>query len=354
MKITNRLTVNVLFITAPIKCGLGFQFSTGFTGTAKTRSPCISLFQRNMQTISLKSCLQQSIQDEVLTGSLLTHRNLVVTFDLDNTLFPINEVVESANVVMMQAMKEFVAGSSGKKDPCLQSFLAHSKSIRLNLQDSGQEVSYCELRRLTIVQELKECVQQHHDVETVSHQILDKWIQERHRSAERYLFPQTLEALQDLKSKNPSAIIGAITNGRGCPLQMGNTLRPFFHFTVSGEDPDVFPDRKPSPRIFQVALDKARSLQQTKQPKSETTMKWVHLGDDYTNDVVAAAELGAFSIWMMPKYLENSNKTEFWPSLSPEDLQKLQGQDEDHVQPHASAKISCLSELCPTLAKFKA
>jgi phosphoglycolate phosphatase-like HAD superfamily hydrolase len=41
---------------------------------------------------------------------------------------------------------------------------------------------------------------------------------------------------------------------------MKNTVAKYFDFCVSGEDADIFPNRKPHAGIYQVALERYRQL----------------------------------------------------------------------------------------------
>jgi FMN phosphatase YigB (HAD superfamily) len=379
---------------------------------------------------------------------------LVVTFDLDNTLFPIREVVQEANAVMLQAMQDAIEEGlelqlqlqEGRKEdcrpnpnnnndtyntvtiaqpqhkPCLDRFTAHMKDIRQEYRAKAQDrehdhggdggggaISYSELRRLAVVKELEHCLgvagASVHDVEALSHTIFEAWLRERHLSAERNLFPHTVEALAELSQLQfqlsrqndiddadgddqnylsvvrPVVVIGAITNGRGCPLAMTQTIQHYFDFTVSGEDSNVFPHRKPSRKIFQVALEKANQILQHKQqgyiasnddnnesssstqsqpqhPNNSNTnrMLWVHVGDDLTNDVGAAASCGAHSIWMTPKHLptlSSTTKNEFWSTASPEEVAARQASAKEAIATgQVAAQISCMSELCGAISNL--
>ena len=62
----------------------------------------------------------------------------------------------------------------------------------------------------------------------------------RHEAAERNLYPGAIAMLQQVQAAHPDVIIGAVTNGRGDPLDMRDTLRPYFDFTISGEDDEGY------------------------------------------------------------------------------------------------------------------
>lgn len=212
--------------------------------------------------------------------------SLLVTFDLDNTLFPVAPVVLDADVAMIKALKNLgcVHATNDRIHDHMRRF---SRKTRKRL-------TYSDLRLRAIHQELVEI--SHDDAWSTANDVFDVWLQERHASAERNLFSDVVETLQSLSSH---ATIGAITNGRGNPLDMNQTLAPYFDFCVSGEDPNVFPFRKPHKVIYQTALKNCQAPGTT----------WCHVGDCLANDVGGSGKLGAKPIWVQLE--ENYHKA--WP-----------------------------------------
>eukprot|EP00633_Aureoumbra_lagunensis_P003905 CAMPEP_0197316840 /NCGR_PEP_ID=MMETSP0891-20130614/44390_1 /TAXON_ID=44058 ORGANISM="Aureoumbra lagunensis, Strain CCMP1510" /NCGR_SAMPLE_ID=MMETSP0891 /ASSEMBLY_ACC=CAM_ASM_000534 /LENGTH=147 /DNA_ID=CAMNT_0042806503 /DNA_START=400 /DNA_END=840 /DNA_ORIENTATION=+ len=102
------------------------------------------------------------------------------------------------------------------------------------------------------------------------------------------LFPGTAKAIKEIK-EDTGATLGAITNGRGNPKAMPS-LTNFFDFCISGEDQDVFPYQKPHPYIFQKALERAGA-------EKASSLDWIHVGDCLINDIQAAKDVGAKTIW---------------------------------------------------------
>ena len=64
--------------------------------------------------------------------------------------------------------------------------------------------------------------------------------------------------LETVRKQYLHCVIGAVTNGRGDPRGMPS-LATLFDFCVSGEDEDVWPERKPSPEIYEHAFCRALS-----------------------------------------------------------------------------------------------
>jgi putative hydrolase of the HAD superfamily len=168
------------------------------------------------------------------------------------------------------------------------------------------------------------------DYHDTVHHVYQEWEKERHASAERYIYPDAIRMLQHLKICFPNIVIGAITNGRGNPLLMTNTLAKYFDFCVSGEDDSVFPHRKPHPIIYQVALQRCHEILQYRTSSMEETdvsSSWVHVGDDLCNDIAASTACGAKAVWcdLDPEYGQTSSKRlqgidASWSTASREEL----------------------------------
>jgi hypothetical protein len=106
-----------------------------------------------------------------------------------------------------------------------------------------------------------------------------------------------ISTLQQIRDTHPDVCIAAITNGRGSPLHMSNTLEPFFDFCVIGEDETVFPARKPQAGIYHESLRRYQELyphhaarngdndeqQGSSSSSSSTERVWCHVGDCLAN-----------------------------------------------------------------------
>ena len=66
--------------------------------------------------------------------------------------------------------------------------------------------------------------------------VLTAWEMERHHAAERHLYPELMDILQEIKQEHPDVIIGAVTDGRANPMFMTFTLQKYFDFCMSWED----------------------------------------------------------------------------------------------------------------------
>ena len=267
----------------------------------------------------------------------------LLTFDLDDTLFPIGPVVQDANDAMIRAMH-----SLGYPKATNKNVLRHSSAIRKNVK---YPITYTSLRMLAIQQELKSHLKKQETVDqSVVKHCFDAWLNERHASAERNLFPGALEMLECVSEQHPYACIAAITNGRGDPKYM-NCISHFFDFCVSGEDDDVFPQRKPQRGIYETSLAKFEERYPYGIGESRI---WCHVGDCLANDVGASASCGAYGIWMEADHedvTESRDKKPFWSTASKRTIRNRERLGRTG-KAKVSAKITDLSELPSAIDKL--
>ena len=217
----------------------------------------------------------------------------LLTFDLDDTLFPISPVVRDANQKMVSNLERL-----GYKTT-VPAFLETTRVVRRMLD---QPVTYTALRKMAIEAEMKRLGGNNQEAPADVARLVDEcyqvWEDERHAAAGRYLFADSIPMLQAVKRRFPDVCIAAITNGKGNPLRMPGTLGDLFEFCVSGEDEDVFPNRKPHPDIYAIARAKYRDRYSH---HAEETHAWCHVGDCLANDVGASAACGAYAVWFTPE-----------------------------------------------------
>jgi len=278
--------------------------------------------------------------------------SILMTFDLDDTLFPIQEVVDAANDAQIKAMQSF-----GYKESNMEQCMVQTRAIRQSLTGS---ITYTDLRKGAIRAELKQLSSSKNygnsvDLEQQVEQCFEAWLQARHDASEHYLFPQALPALQSLQdtfSSTHNLCIAAITNGRGNPLGMTNTLAPYFDFCVSGEDDDVFPHRKPHSEIYMAALKRWQALPSQKEQKQDKDDDdlirpdiWIHIGDCLANDVGASNDVGAHAIWVAPVESSEADGTQpSWSTATEKDRQE-RAMLMEAARSKMSGQITCLSQL---------
>ncbi|GAX16661.1 putative hydrolase of the HAD superfamily [Fistulifera solaris] len=253
----------------------------------------------------------------------------ILSFDLDDTLFSTNAVIKDANQAMLEKLRRHGV------DVQEEEFLDATRQIRRSLDGP---ITYTSLRKMTIAQFiLMTAAFSKEKCDALVDECFDIWLHERHRAAERHLFPQTLNCLSILKEMYPDVCFAAITNGRGNPLYMP-ALANFFDFCVSGEDHGVFPERKPAPGIYKASLSKYKDLYPHHDHDSRI---WIHVGDCLVNDVGASANVGAYAVWLSgeadavdPKWSTATTSEQYTRQLK-----------EDDGREKIAVRISCLSEL---------
>jgi putative hydrolase of the HAD superfamily len=278
----------------------------------------------------------------------------LLSFDLDDTLFHTGKVVRAANEVMIQAIHD-----RGCQDATIPDFLDNTRSIRKTLD---APITYRDLRKLSIRKtfELSTTFSGNQnedimDMDVLVNDCYDAWVNERHDAAERFVFSDAVETLQQLRSLYPDACFAAITNGAGDPLMMPNTLAPFFDFRISGEDAEVFPHRKPHSFIYEYALTKyeeTSSSSSSSGTAAASGLLWCHVGDCLANDVGASAACGAQAIWMCLEDDEDSaaarltdtKKFPEWSTATNKEVEKRAAQVQEGRK-SVTATIATLSEL---------
>ena len=243
--------------------------------------------------------------------SLLALPLRLLTFDLDDTLFPCGPVVMRANAALVDSLE--AAGAPGLDAAAIQGRIKQVRALAAPMQ-----LTYTDLRKRAIESLLAEANGQAPSTSTVG-ACFDAWLDERQRAADALLNPGAVDALRDIRAAHPEALIGAVTNGRGEARQMPS-LAPYFDFDLSGEEDGVFPERKPSPQIYDHALRRACSVGGRGGDADVETLRksWVHVGDSLVNDVEASSAAGAQTVWLRLPAMEEFDVASF-STVDPEE-----------------------------------
>lgn len=204
--------------------------------------------------------------------------------------------------------------------------------------------------------------------------VYNAWEMERHHSAERHLYPECIDVLQQIKEEHPNVIIGAVTDGKANPMLMTFTLAPYFDFCLSWEDDQAgrtqfFKELKSTGSdaelkwIYEAARDKYKELAETRgtlkkdrgavSASSIDEKLWIHVGDDLAYDVGGASACGAKTVLMelADKYgqtarlrFDNMNKLPAWSVTTKAELEKRKIMNLAAEQ-HVDARVSFMSRL---------
>jgi len=99
------------------------------------------------------------------------------------------------------------------------------------------------------------------------------------------LYPDTLESLEQLKASDFSLAIVSNWNSSLTKIVDGLNITSYFDFVLSSAEAGV---KKPSPRIFELALEQA----------AVKPSRVVHIGDTYQTDVLGARKAGIRGIML--------------------------------------------------------
>jgi len=273
-----------------------------------------------------------------------------LTFDLDDTLYPIAPVIEEANTAFAKAMERFGYGGiqpndidetskqiRAEMDPQQAAALSHTEARELAIRRRMEEVL---LKRkleetakdwVTAVDDLSPVVVENARKWTaravspsIVQAVLGAWEMERHHAAERHLYPEIVEVLAEIQETHPHVIIGAVTDGKANPMLMTFTLAPYFDFCMSWEDDQkgrsqFFKDLASSNTaaqlswIYNAAVEKGSELAAAQAAIKSAKHNagdgdedgngcdfekgvWIHVGDDLAYDVGGSANCGAKTI----------------------------------------------------------
>lgn len=234
----------------------------------------------------------------------------VVTFDLDNTLWNTSKTIDAAN----DALATFLEADNILQPKRIENIMGElfqaDKSRYAPVDENAKgPVLLTQLRTDAICAILEE----HNgyskvDASDYAKNAFNVWTKARHDAAPQNFASSVLKCLEKIASIRTSlghpVLIGAITDGNSDPRNI-EELRGFFDFCVNAESIGV---GKPDKRVYFEAIrhvgahpsfaDLAlESMDDEDALESFVGPYWVHIGDDFVKDVVAAKSLNMRSIW---------------------------------------------------------
>ncbi|KAL7575007.1 hypothetical protein ACA910_010824 [Epithemia clementina (nom. ined.)] len=254
----------------------------------------------------------------------------VISFDLDNTIWKTSASIDAANDALASFLDERNITQTKRVEKVMGDLFAANKAkyCPVDTENSKSPVLLTLLRKDAIQFVLEqENGYSSSDAIALADEAFDLWLRARHDAIENHLVETAVETL-NLVSGIPSSAgfkvkIGAITDGNSNP-DLVECLSGFFDFVVNAEQVGV---SKPDKRIYLQAarevLSDTQLLDLLNVPVERRvdiggggsnagdalTLSydaiedilgpwWVHVGDDFVKDIVAAKSLNMRSIWV--------------------------------------------------------
>ncbi len=197
----------------------------------------------------------------------------LLTFDLDDTLWPVEPVIAAANRVQYQWLSEHLAGFTARFAPQELLEFVHQHSVA-----HPELAEFVSRKRLHLLRRVAEaCGLQDTDAEHLAENAFAAFLEARHQVT---FFPGVLDTLAALSKQYT---LCALSNGNADIFQ--TAAGQYFTAAISAESCG---HAKPDARIFRQAL-------QTCGMRASQT---VHIGDHERTDVHGALEAGLHAIWL--------------------------------------------------------
>ena len=196
----------------------------------------------------------------------------LITFDLDGTLWPIDDVLLRAHRELMHWILPRVPQFSQIDD-------ARLNEIRLDVMETKAEIAHdiSAVRIATLVAAFQEIGCSQADATELAKEAFEKWLGWRIQVTPYAGVRPTLECLKARYT------LGTLTNGNADV--MATPLKHCFMFNLSAAGVGAL---KPDPTMFELALELAGA----------SPTQAVHIGDNVVDDIEAANDVGMHTIWV--------------------------------------------------------
>jgi FMN hydrolase / 5-amino-6-(5-phospho-D-ribitylamino)uracil phosphatase len=202
----------------------------------------------------------------------------VITFDLDNTLWDVEPVLQRAEEAQRQWLLRHRPGTVEAFDH--EGLLEFKKSVWKRHPQLLHHVSQMRIQTLYELQLAAGYAEG--DARSGAQQAFDVFLAERHKVV---LYEEALDVLELLAQR---FTLGALTNGNADIYK--TDAADYFDFAFLAEDIGA---SKPHPDMFRAALDKA----------GVSASEIVHVGDDPHHDIQGARDIGMHTVWMNTRHI---------------------------------------------------
>jgi FMN phosphatase YigB (HAD superfamily) len=238
----------------------------------------------------------------------------VVSFDLDNTLWKTGPTIQAANDALAKYLSEMEIVQPERVEKVMGRLFELSKATYSPLigDDAKSPTLLTKLRTDALRFVLEENNgYSNEDAIAEADRAFEVWTAARHEALPQYFAESVIPCLKQIRSIVSSSagqpvLIGAITDGNSDPRTVP-VLKQFFDFVVNAESVGI---SKPDKRVYMAAIKEVAVHPYVKDIFDDDTILededlleqsvgpwWVHIGDDFLKDIVAAKDLGMRSIW---------------------------------------------------------
>lgn len=259
----------------------------------------------------------------------------VVSFDLDNTLWNTSATIDAAN----DALADFLDSQNVVQPTRVEKIMGDLFR--------ADKVKYCPIEKneakapvlLTLLR--KDAIRKiliesngftETDADILTERAFQEWVRARHDAISLNLAESVEECISKISSIRTKAghpvLIGAITDGNSDPTLIEG-LSQYFIFCVNAEQVGV---SKPDKRVYLEAVSivlahpSLRDVASAQFTEELVGPWWVHIGDDFVKDVVAAKSLNMRSVWsrelVLGKLMTEQRSPETRPATRLEDWVK--------------------------------
>lgn len=261
----------------------------------------------------------------------------VVSFDLDNTIWKTGAVISSANdalanhldsigievpVRVEQIMGTLFKSDKAKYCPILAKDIEEG-IVEMSLDEIKAPVLLTRLRKDAVMVILRnQTLELEHELEYLAEEAFQVWTQARHDAIPSNLASSVLDCLQEIRNLKTidgnNVVVGAITDGNSDPRKV-EMLQDLFDFVINAESVGI---SKPDRRIYDAAVrhlssndDLNHVFDVDRTDNIDVLLDklgpwWVHIGDDFMKDIVAAKDLNMRSVWSRELILDKLPKRE--------------------------------------------
>lgn len=246
----------------------------------------------------------------------------VVSFDLDNTLWKTSSTIDAANDALAKFLDSNSIAQPVRVEMIMRKLFLENKAKYCPVEPDNAKapVSLTVLRKDAIQKLLME--HNNYTLEEASglaDEAFAEWARARYDAIPNHFASSVEACLQEIASLRTKSghpiLIGAITDGNSDPRNV-TVLAQYFDFCVNAEAVGI---AKPDKRVFLEAVMQVASHPSLSDLMSDSVDDlghdeleeivgpfWVHIGDDFVKDIVAAKNLNMRSIWarelVMDKY----------------------------------------------------